>query len=81
MLEWNDEIKWILGRPCFAVARIAWILRDSGYKEIRTKAEDEQALAIFFMLEMYEKYGENWRKEAEHYIEEKFRELKKEKGL
>ena len=70
MFELNEDTRWILGRPCFTVAKIAWLLRDSGYREVATKAEDEQAVAIYWMLEMYEKHGANWREEADKRIKE-----------
>ena len=60
----DDQVRWILGRPCFAVAGIARVLRNAGVS-VATKAEDEQAVAIYWMLEMYFLHGENWRKEAD----------------
>lgn len=63
MFELNDTTKDILGTPNFKCAPIAGALRAIG-RDIPTKAEDEQAHAIHFMLEMYEKYGNDWRVEA-----------------
>jgi hypothetical protein len=80
MFEWNDETCWILGRPSFAVAQMAWLLRDTGYKEVAQKAEDEQAVVIYFMLEMYEKHGENWRKEAANDLRKRHEELQKKQA-
>ena len=34
-------------------------MRDMGF-EVATKAEDEQALVIFTMLEFYKEYGKDW---------------------
>ena len=55
----DDQIRWILGRPNFAVAYIARILREAGVP-CKTNAEDEQAAAIYWMLSMYVKHGEEW---------------------
>ena len=63
MFELNDTTRWILGRPCFACAGIANKLRTLGH-EINTRAEDEQAAAIHWMLCLYEEYGDSWREEA-----------------
>jgi hypothetical protein len=63
-LPWNEETQWILGRPCFAVAGIAGVLRRGG-QEIRTKAEDEQAAALYFMLRFHAEHGDGWREAAE----------------
>ncbi|MEN6464524.1 MAG: hypothetical protein ABFD62_05020 [Syntrophaceae bacterium] len=64
MFALNDETRWILGRPSFMVAKIAWRLKKLGLYEVATKAEDEQAVTIHWMLTLYEKYGDNWRDEA-----------------
>lgn len=58
----SDDEKFILGRPNFAVARIAHRLRDMGI-ECARKAEDEQALAIMAMLHFYKEYGKDWKEE------------------
>lgn len=50
------ELLFILGRPNFSVARVAHRLRDKGL-EIPTKAEDEQAAALYLMLHFYNLYG------------------------
>ena len=63
MIELNDEVKRILGTPCFACAGQAQILRLMGH-EIKTKAEDEQAAVLHWNMCMYEKHGDNWRKKA-----------------
>lgn len=63
--ELDSEVRFILGRPNFSVAEIARRLHELGIYEVQTKAEDEQAVAIHWMLTMYEKYGKNWRKEIE----------------
>jgi hypothetical protein len=63
MVELNDEVRWILGRPNFWCSPIASCLRKLGY-EIRTKAEDEQAAVIHWMLSLYEVHGTAWREEG-----------------
>lgn len=63
MLELNDEVRWILGRPNFVCADLARILRHDGH-EIRTKCEDEQAAVIHWMLCLYEQHGDDWREQA-----------------
>ena len=67
MFELNDETRWILGRPNFTLIRMAHRLRQLG-QEIPTKAEDEQAACIYWMLCMYEQHGENWRDEVEKFL-------------
>lgn len=62
--ELNDELRWILGMPCFHCAKFAPALRLSGL-QIREKAEDEQAVVIHWMLRLYFEHGENWRDVAE----------------
>jgi hypothetical protein len=61
----NEELAWILGRPCFAVARIGRRLHDLGLYVVDTKAEAEQAAAIHSMLGLYLKHGDGWREVAE----------------
>jgi hypothetical protein len=65
--DFNDDVRWILGRPNFACAGIANALRKSGMN-IEHKAEDEQAAAIFWMLEMYKMHGKNWRKAGDEFL-------------
>jgi hypothetical protein len=67
MFELNDEVRWILGRPNFWCASAAQGLRKKGH-QIKTRAEDEQAAVIHFMLTMYEKHGEGWRDHAIAYL-------------
>lgn len=55
----------ILGRPNFACAGVAKILRKAGHK-IESRAEDEQAAVIHWMLDLYFKHGPNaWSEVAE----------------
>lgn len=55
----NEAVKDILGRMCFTLVDIANILRASG-AEIKPKAEDEQAHAIYFLLTKYVEHGDQW---------------------
>ena len=67
MIKFDDTVEEILGRPNFTCARIANILRKKGF-EIAYKAEAEQARVLYWMLEMYEKHGSNWKTEGENYL-------------
>ena len=69
MLKFDEEVKWILGRPNFSCIGIANALRKSGVS-IEKKSEDEQAAAIYWMLEMYEMHGVNWRKAAGEFFDQ-----------
>lgn len=61
----DAELRWILGRPCFTVIGIAGALRLMGH-DIPRKAEEEQAAAIHWMVNMYLQHGsETWRAEAD----------------
>lgn len=64
MFELNTETRWILGRPNFACFQIAVMLRQKGVL-IPTKAEEEQAHVIHWLLTHYEADPENWRQNAE----------------
>ncbi len=69
MFEFNKTTEWMLGRPNFWCGSIAQGLRACG-REIKKHAEEEQAAVIYWMLEMYEKHGENWNDEAKKWLEE-----------
>ena len=55
----SDDEKEIMGRPNFTYAKIAHRMRDMGF-EVATKAEDEQALVIWSMLEFHKEFGKDW---------------------
>lgn len=59
----DDDLRFILGRPCFTLISMANVLRQMGY-EIASRAEDEQAVSIHWMLDLYMKHGKAWREEA-----------------
>jgi hypothetical protein len=67
MFELNEDIKEILGKPNFTCINIATILRSSG-EDIKEKSEDEQACVIYFLLEMYEKHGKDWREKGNEHL-------------
>ena len=62
--ELNDDLRAILGRPCFACCRPAQALRMGGHV-INTKAEDEQAAVLHWLLCIYFEHGEKWFDVAE----------------
>lgn len=63
MSSLNDDLRDILGFMCFQYISIAKLLRTSGY-EIKTKAEDEQATVIHWLLSLYAEHGSGWRESA-----------------
>lgn len=65
----DDEMRDILGRPCFTLIVMAQLLRGMGH-DIKTRAEDEQAASIHWMLDLYMKHGSEWRTEAARIIQE-----------
>lgn len=61
--ELTPELRWILGQMCFQHIHTAQALRLMGH-QIAKKAEDEQAVTIYWMLGHYLKDPANWRKNA-----------------
>lgn len=68
--EMNDDLLFILGKPCFQCASIAQILRLTG-EDIQPRAESEQAAVIHWMLSYYLKHGENWKAVANTDLKER----------
>ena len=64
----NDAMIEILGRICFRCIRIAHILRKGG-QAIPNRAENEQAAAIYFMLQHYLQHGDGWHEHAEQALQ------------
>lgn len=60
----NEDLIAILGRPNFTCIRLAQALRLCG-ADIKTKAEDEQAAVIHFLLMRYVRHGSEWAKHAD----------------
>ena len=61
--ELTPELRWILGQMCFQHIHTAQALRLMGH-QIAKKAEDEQAVTIYWMLGHYLKDPANWRQNA-----------------
>lgn len=57
----DDEVRWIMGRPNFVTGPFAHLLRAMGHT-IPTKCEEEQAYTIHWWLTMYAKHGSDWRR-------------------
>lgn len=55
----NDDLRFILGRPCFTFIRHAQIWRAAGH-ELPQRAEDEQAFFIGRMLHHYLAVPSEW---------------------
>lgn len=60
----DDDLRYILGRPNFAVGTLAHEYRNDG-APIPHKAEDEQAFVIYRMLGFYLKSPATWRADFE----------------
>ena len=67
-IKFDDEVRFILGRPCFVVVEEVKMLRSRGQK-ISFQAEDEQAAALFWLLQMYQEHGMEWRQVARREIQ------------
>lgn len=52
----DDDLRWILSRPSFWCIHPAAVLRADG-KQIKTRAEDEQASVIHWLLNLYITHG------------------------
>lgn len=63
----DDELRQILGRPNFACARIAELLRMAG-QQIDFKAEAEQAAVLHWLLNLYLDHGTEWAPKAREYL-------------
>lgn len=69
-LPLTPTVRSILGRPCFQCINTAQLLRIAGH-EIAKKAEDEQAVTIWWLLNQYLKHGEGkWMGEANSALKE-----------
>ena len=71
MIKLNDDEIQILGTPCFVSARMANLLIGAGiYEDKVKKAEYEQAVFAHWGLDLYKKYGKDWKKEGEKILKE-----------
>jgi protein-arginine kinase activator protein McsA len=77
LAELNEDLKDILGRPCFMCARVAQLLAKAGKYDIRPKAEDEQAAMIHWTLMLYLEHGSKWRDEANRLVKEMFEQIQR----
>lgn len=66
-LELSNDEKNIMGRPNFACGKIAHIMRAIGF-EVAEKAEEEQALVIWAMLEFYKEFGQEWAERMNEFL-------------
>jgi len=66
-LTLSDDEKNIMGRPNFACGKIAHRMRSMGF-EVAEKAEEEQALVIWAMLEFYKEYGKDWSDKMNEFL-------------
>lgn len=64
----NDDLRSILGRPCFHCIKEAEWLRRRGF-QIERRAEDEQAAVIHWALGFYLKHGVNWVDAANEWLQ------------
>lgn len=71
----NQDLIDILGRPNFQCIRIAQLFRQAG-AEIATKAENEQAAVIHFMLLMYLQHGKHWATAADEHLKALVQQVK-----
>jgi hypothetical protein len=60
----DEELRHILGKPCFALINIAELLRFDGYA-IRQRAEDEKAVCLHWLLGLYFQRGAAWADEGD----------------
>lgn len=66
--EMNADLLAILGRPNFACARLAGVLRRHTGRDIPTKTEAEQAHVLHWLLGLYLDHGEAWEAAANHQL-------------
>ena len=65
MIEFTDDVKWILSKPNFWCAPIAHRLVKLGLAKIEARSEDEQAYVLHWLLCLHEKHGATFREEAD----------------
>jgi len=66
-LTLSEDEKDIMGRPNFACGKIAHRMRAMGFK-VAEKAEEEQALVIWAMLEFYKEFGKDWSDKMNEFL-------------
>ncbi len=65
--EFDDDLQFILGRPCFIFIKEAVAFRKLGHK-IATQAEAEQAFFIHKMLTFYLEDKATWETKFQEYM-------------
>ncbi|XYD08864.1 hypothetical protein R1A27_28650 [Methylobacterium sp. NMS12] len=60
----TPEVRDVLSIMCFEAGPIAHAFRESGRAEIKTRAEDEQAFVLHWLLTIALEHGAEWRKHA-----------------
>lgn len=71
MIELSKSQIEVLGRPCFACARVAHLLIASGiYADGPKKAEYEQAVFIHWASGLLDSHGADWVAAADKIIKE-----------
>ena len=75
----TPELASILGLMCFQCAVFAQALRAGG-RQIKTRAEDEQAAVLHWMLSHYFRHGEEWRTAAANDMQRMQAEAQAKKG-
>lgn len=65
MMEFTNDVKWILGRPNFWCGPIAHQLVRLGLAEIPPSSEDEQAFVLHWLLGLHAAYGPKFREAAD----------------
>jgi hypothetical protein len=64
-IPFDEDVQNILGRVCFRVAAVARRLHTLGIYNVKTHAEEEQAAALHWMLNLYLKHGKAWGDEGD----------------
>jgi hypothetical protein len=63
----SDDLREVLGWPCFKCAPIAHAMRAGG-DNIKPKAEDEQAVVLHWLVTLVLTHGDGWRAQAQKEI-------------
>ncbi|MCJ2020545.1 hypothetical protein MKK84_24480 [Methylobacterium sp. E-065] len=62
--ELTPKVKDVLSIMCFEAGPIARAFREAGRAEIKTRAEDEQAFVLHWLLTFALEHGAEWRRRA-----------------
>jgi hypothetical protein len=61
--EMTPALREVLGMMCFEFIKLVQGFRAAGY-EIKTRAEDEQAFMLHWLIPFALEHGDNWRQAA-----------------